>query len=522
VDNPPPPAVTHAVGGAVAGLAAGTQLTLQDNGGDSLVLKDNGAFTFATAITEGGGYAITVSAQPAGQTCTVSNGSGSNISADVNNVAVACGVTTHAITAKITGVPAGSQLELVDNDGDPLTINTDGTFTFATPIVDMAAFAVRVSRRPLGAVCSVTNGTGSSVTTDVTNISVDCTAVRGFGYVANLPGSASAPGAVSQYNLGPSGTVVPMTTPSVDLGSTSGVAVDPTGRYLYVANRGTKKVDFFAIGAADGSLTPITDAATGNTSAATGTIPEAIVITPNGKFVYVPNQSPGSVSQYAVQSNGSLTPVGTGPSTPSGSISMAIDPTGKYAYVANGPGNSISQFSIGSDGALAPITGSGGVTNVPNPGYAASVAVDHGGKFLYVANYFSNSVGEYAIGADGSLTPLMSGGTAITIPAGTNPVAVVIDPSGKYLYASNSGGTSHSVSQYSIDANSGVLTHMADWVTPDATQPFYTAFDSANENAYLVSGGKVQQFTVGAVGSLTTTGTPVAAGTNPQMIAVTR
>jgi 6-phosphogluconolactonase (cycloisomerase 2 family) len=521
-DVPPPPhPKTYTIGGAVSGLAPATQLTLQDNGGDPLVITSNGAFTFATAVTEGGGYAVSVGSQAAGQTCTVSDGAGSGIAADVTNVAVVCGVATHVISGTLTGLPTGAKIELVNNDGDPLTINADGTFTFATPVVDLAGFAVRVSRRPLGAVCAVSNGAGTSVTGDITGISVACTAVRGFAYVSNFSGSAA--GSVSQFSIGSSGNLVAMATPSLNTGSTSGLVVDPTGRYVYVANRGTKMVDFLAIGAADGALTPITDSATGKTSAATGTIPESVTIDPAGKYVYVPNQSPGSVSQFTVQANGALTPMATA-SVPTrlGSISIAIDPASKYAYVANEFDNTISQFAIGSDGALSPIVGSGGVSNVPNGGSPVAVAVDHSGKYLYVANYGAGSVSEYTIGSDGSLSPIMSGGVPAVVLAGTNPNSLVVDPTGQYVYVANSGGSGHTVSQYSIDANSGVLTKMADTVTPNATSPFFIAFDSADQNAYVISGSVLLQFTVGSGGSLTSTGAPVTAGINPQVIAITR
>ncbi len=61
-------------GGTVSGLA-GT-VVLQDNGGDSLTLGADGPFTFATPVAEGGTYSATVQTQPAAQTCTVTNGSG--------------------------------------------------------------------------------------------------------------------------------------------------------------------------------------------------------------------------------------------------------------------------------------------------------------------------------------------------------------------------------------------------------------------------------------------------------------
>ena len=50
----------------------------------------NGSFTFATPLAGGAAYSVTVKTNPSGQTCTVSDGSGTVASANVTNVAVSC------------------------------------------------------------------------------------------------------------------------------------------------------------------------------------------------------------------------------------------------------------------------------------------------------------------------------------------------------------------------------------------------------------------------------------------------
>jgi hypothetical protein len=81
-------APTYSVGGAVSGLA-GT-VVLQDNGGDSLPVAGNGAFTFATRLAGGAAYAVTVLTQPSGQTCAVTGGTGTVAAANVTSVGVTC------------------------------------------------------------------------------------------------------------------------------------------------------------------------------------------------------------------------------------------------------------------------------------------------------------------------------------------------------------------------------------------------------------------------------------------------
>src|SRR3989339_1333962 len=56
----------YTVGGTVSGLSGTVVLT--NNGGDDLTLTANGAFTFATAVADGGSYNVQVKTQPSGQT----------------------------------------------------------------------------------------------------------------------------------------------------------------------------------------------------------------------------------------------------------------------------------------------------------------------------------------------------------------------------------------------------------------------------------------------------------------------
>lgn len=81
-------ASTFTVGGTISGLS-GT-VVLQNNAGDDLSLSADGPFTFATALADGSTYAVTVLAQPPGQTCTVANGNGTISGAGVTDVTVTC------------------------------------------------------------------------------------------------------------------------------------------------------------------------------------------------------------------------------------------------------------------------------------------------------------------------------------------------------------------------------------------------------------------------------------------------
>jgi hypothetical protein len=76
------------VGGSISGLNG--SVTLQNNGGDDLDVNANGSFAFVTALADSDGYSVTVLTQPAGQTCSVTNGAGTVSGAAVTDVAVDC------------------------------------------------------------------------------------------------------------------------------------------------------------------------------------------------------------------------------------------------------------------------------------------------------------------------------------------------------------------------------------------------------------------------------------------------
>jgi hypothetical protein len=94
----------YTIGGTVQGLT-GT-VVLANNGGDSRSVAANGAFTFATALNNGAAYAISVTTQPAGQSCTVASGSGTVAAANVSSITVTCAATPVPASAVLGKVGA--------------------------------------------------------------------------------------------------------------------------------------------------------------------------------------------------------------------------------------------------------------------------------------------------------------------------------------------------------------------------------------------------------------------------------
>ncbi|MBM7117860.1 beta strand repeat-containing protein [Archangium primigenium] len=239
-------ASTYTVGGNLSGLGTGGTVKLRNNGGDELTLTTNGAFTFATSLPEGGSYAVTVSEQPAGQSCTVQNGTGSGLAANVTNVAVTC-ANLYTVGGTVTGLSSGKTLVLTNNGGNDLTVTGGSTtFTFSTGLASGAAYAVAVKTQPAGLTCAVSNGSGTIASANVTNVTVTCTVpparvsvVRVGDGTTPLTGGAAAAVNIDTYDV-ISGTrigSVPVTglTLAGSSGSEGFLSRSVDGRYVVLA-----------------------------------------------------------------------------------------------------------------------------------------------------------------------------------------------------------------------------------------------------------------------------------------------
>ncbi len=83
-------ACAYTIGGTISGLT-GSGLVLGDvHAGSSPITSGATSFTLPNGLAASSSYAVTVQTQPTGQTCTVSNGSGSVASANITNISVTC------------------------------------------------------------------------------------------------------------------------------------------------------------------------------------------------------------------------------------------------------------------------------------------------------------------------------------------------------------------------------------------------------------------------------------------------
>ncbi len=343
-----------------------------------------------------------------------------------------------------------------------------------------------------------------------------------FAYVANSNPHGTT-GDVSAYTIdSTTGALSPVSGSPFAAGSApTSIQVDPSNKFVYVANSFSFTISAYAIDSTTGALSAIS-----GSPFSTGAFPRAMAAHPSGKFLYVPNcgnafcTAGGNVSAYTINSTtGALSPISGSPFAAGlGAVSVAVDPSGKFAFVANFGSNNVSAFTIDSTtGALSLISGSPFAAG-SGP---VSVAVAPPGTFAYVANQASNNVSAYTINSTtGALT--LVGGSPFA--AGSASTFVAVDPSGKFAYVPNFGA--NNVSAYTIDSTTGALSPISGSPFAAGTNPIWTAVDPSGKFAYAVNNASSSQnvsaytinSTTGALSSIS--GSPFAAGTRPFAMAI--
>jgi len=132
------------------------------------------------------------------------------------------------------------------------------------------------------------------------------------------------------------------------------LAVHPSGNFLYMADFDADGVRVFPI-ADNGSVG--TEIA--GSPFASGVGPRDLALDPSGKFVFVPNEGDLNVTSFTTDAGtGALTLVGNA-DTGNGPSAVAVDSSGKFLYVTNYWDEKVSAYEVDStSGALALVTGS--------------------------------------------------------------------------------------------------------------------------------------------------------------------
>ena len=255
--------------------------------------------------------------------------------------------------------------------------------------------------------------------------------------------------------------------PNSNYAGLSSIAADPAGRFLYATSQyapSNENVIGFRIDRPTGRLCPIP-----GSPFSAGAAASAVAIDPSGRFAYVASYGGNNVSAFKIdQSTGELLPIAAY-AAGSNPDAVTVDPLGKFVYVANLSSNDVSGYAINqATGALTQITGS----PFPTGSGPRSLAVDPNERFVYVANQGSGNIWGYTITpTSGALAHLATSPYAV---ADAGLTSVTVAPTGAQVYVAGNGG----VYAYSINQNSedfvGVPTptDLYGQLTPGTGSPF--------------------------------------------------
>jgi 6-phosphogluconolactonase len=300
---------------------------------------------------------------------------------------------------------------------------------------------------------------------------------------------------VGEYSIGTDGKIYLQNTYNVTGSLATAIAIDSPGKFLYVtftyqlgpngqqlyspASPGPGGVTIFPINS-NGSLGTPSTVKVGNN-------PVGIVVSrpPAGGtavFAYVLDQeTPPKATVLGFSQNtttGALTPtpgtvittdptgktVATGYGAGTTPSAIAEDPSARFVYITDEATNQLYGNLVQNNGSLVPMTNSPFATGI----FPVGLTVDPRGKFLYVANFSSNTVGAYAIDV-ATGTPVGSVGSAST-SVDTAPTCVTIEPAlGIYLYSSNN--LASTVSALKLDPHNGGLSQVQNTPFPSSGLP---------------------------------------------------
>jgi len=412
----------YRVGGTATGLS-GSGLILELNGGSELTIGANGAFTFASSLSSGTSYSVTIKDQPAvrHEICTVTNGSGMVGTNDISDVSVGCTIAV------------GFAYVLDPNSHIAAYGTTRGT---GAPIPD-GSFAIPPSGGYIPVVRAMVAAPSGN-----------------FLYLLG-----NQPSQISTLAIEPNqGGLTPINAPVAIEGGPVLMVMSPNGSFLFVykfqSQTGLNQaVQTFTVDWATGALTPAGTVELPNTACTANVCPGGgdFAIRSDGKYLYVLTydgvNNTTSVTPYAIDPvTGGLTG-GTPITFPTNAVgtSMSIDPLGRFLYVAkavspDGQPDHAQSATVVSY-ILDPVTGAlaaSSSTVVANG--AGLMAPDPTGEHLYViyssgcCAFYSNVL---ALAVDPSSGTLSQTGTAV--PIRDLPVAASCDPSGAFLLLSNGG-----------------------------------------------------------------------------------
>ena len=180
---------------------------------------------------------------------------------------------------------------------------------------------------------------------------------------------------------------------------------------------------------------------------------------PDQKFAFVPDLGLDQVLIYKVNlESATIEPHGSAATPPgSGPRHFKFHPNGKWGYVFNELAMTVSMFDYDADAGELSIQQT--LSTLDDDAMkqekflsGAEIRIHPNGKYLYASNRGHDSITVFRIRANGQLTKIQNEAVRGAFPRNFN-----LDPSGRWALVA--GQTSHTLSCFEIDAESGRLTY---------------------------------------------------------------
>ena len=181
------------------------------------------------------------------------------------------------------------------------------------------------------------------------------------------------------------------------------IAADPSGKFVFSTDLGLDRIYQYRLDDRSGKLTPNDPPFINASSKGAG--PRHFVFTPKGDGLWLINEEASTLTHYSLNSeSGTLKEGKTISALPKGykgtsfAAGLVLSHDGKQLYVANRLHNSIAHFTVTADGALTH------QDDVWTRGdYPRTLTLDNQGRWLYVMNQRSDNITRFRVEPDGKL-----------------------------------------------------------------------------------------------------------------------
>jgi 6-phosphogluconolactonase len=330
------------------------------------------------------------------------------------------------------------------------------------------------------------------------------------------------------YDLDPTSGELKLTGKTTGVTNPSYLALDPKQHFLYAVNElkmfenaPTGTVSAFSVDSATGALKFL------NKRPTSGTDPCHVILTRDGRLVFVANFMSGSVSVFPVARDGSLEAASDFIQHEGSSVdpkrqkgphahSTVLDAKSRFALIPDLGLDKVVIYRIDPErGKLKPNSHPWAAAR-PGAG-PRHVAFHPGGKFVYLINELDCTIVAFSFNGDsGMLEELQNVPTLPDDFHGANSCAdLQVAPEGTYLYGSNRGHDSIVI--YKIDARTGRLSFVGHESTRGrnprsfAIDPTGTFLLAANQSSDNLVAFRIDRTTGGleATGEIIDVPTPV-------------